>query len=106
MIRIIIKIGIGQIADIEGYHLEVEVSMNKIIGEDHVMLIIIEMTIIIEKTILEKHKITEVKILQMDIEGIIEMITLEEVEIGLGKDNIQVILAGMTEIVIVGQDQV
>ena len=41
----------------------------------------------------------------MDIEGIIEMTTLEEVEADLGKDNIQVILVEMTEIVVVGQDQ-
>ena len=50
-------------------------------------------------------KITEVKILEVDIEGIIEMTTLEEVEVGLGKDYIQVILEGMTEIVVVGQGQ-
>ena len=43
----------------------------------------------------------------MDIEGIIETTALEEVEVGLGKDNIQVILAEMTEVVVVGhQDQV
>ena len=44
----------------------------------------------------------------MDTEGIIEMTTLEEVEVGLGTDNIQVISAEMTEVVVVvvGQDQV
>ena len=42
----------------------------------------------------------------MDIEGIIEMTTLGEIEVGLGKGNIQVILSEMTEIVVVGQDQV
>ena len=42
----------------------------------------------------------------MDIEGIIEMTTLEEIEVGLGKGNIQVILAEMTEVAVVGQDQV
>ena len=51
-------------------------------------------------------QITEVKIFEVEIEGILEMTTLEEVEIGLGKDNIQVILAEMTEVVVVGQDQV
>ena len=71
--------------------------------EDHVMLIIIEKTT--GKTILEKCKITEVNILEVDIEGIIEMTTLKEVEVGLGTHNIQVTLEGMTE-VIVGQDQV
>ena len=38
----IIKIDIDQIAEIEGHHSEVEVSMDKIIGEDHIILIIIE----------------------------------------------------------------
>ena len=42
----------------------------------------------------------------MDIEATTEMRTLEEVEVGLGKDNIQVILEGMTEAVAVGLDQV
>ena len=41
----------------------------------------------------------------MDTEGIIEMITLEEVEVGLGTDSIQIILEGMIELV-VGLDQV
>ena len=42
----------------------------------------------------------------MDIEVIIEMKTLEEVEVGLGKDNIQVILEGMIKPVVVDQDEV
>ena len=42
----------------------------------------------------------------MDIEVIIEMIALEEVELGPGKDNTQVILEEMIEVVAVGQDQV
>ena len=40
--------------------------MDTIIGKDHVMSIIIEMTL--EETILEKHKITEVKSVEVDIE--------------------------------------
>ena len=40
----------------------------------------------------------------MDIEVAIEMKPLEEVEVDLGKDNIQVILEGMIEAV-VDQDQ-
>ena len=68
------------------------------------MSIIIEM--ILEETILEKCKITEVKILEVDIEGIIEKTSLEEVEVGLGKDDIQVILEEMIEIVVLGQGQV
>ena len=73
--------------EIEGHHVEVEVSMDKIIEEDYVMSIIIEMTL--EKTIVEIYKITEVKSLEEDTEGIIEMSILEEVEIGLGTDNIR-----------------
>ena len=42
----------------------------------------------------------------MDIEVIIEMTTLEEVGVGLGKDNILVILEGMTEAVAVSLHQV
>ena len=68
------------------------------------MLIIIEMTL--GEKISEEHKIIEVKNLEVDIEVIIETKTLEEVEVGLGKDNIQVILEGMIETVVVGQDQV
>ena len=45
------------------------------------------------------------QILEVDIEEILEMTTLEEVEVGLGTDNIQVILEEMTEVVVVGQDQ-
>ena len=86
MIRVIIKIGIDWIVEIEGYHSEVEVSTDRIIGEDHIMWIIIEMTL--EQTILEECKIIEVKILGVDIEGIIEMTTLEELEVGLGENNI------------------
>ena len=74
------------------------------IGEDHIMSIIIEMTL--DETILDKCKLTEVRILEMDIEGITETTTLKVVEVGLGKDYIQVILAEMAEVVIVGQDQV
>ena len=58
----------------------------------------------LKETILEECKIIQVKILEVDIEVIIEMTTLEEV--GLGKDNIQVILEGMIEAVVVGLDQV
>ena len=66
------------------------------------MSIIIEMTL--KETILKDHKITEVKILEVDIEGIAETTILEEVEVGQGTDNIQVIIEGMTTVG-VGQDQ-
>ena len=89
--------------EIEGHHSEVEVNTDRIIGKDHITSMIIEMTL--EKTILEKCRITEVKIWEVDIEGIIEMTTLEEVEVGLDEGKIQVILAEMMEIV-VGQNQV
>ena len=65
------------------------------------MLIITET--ITEEAILEICNITEVKILEVEIEGIIEMTTLEEVEVDLGKGNIQVI---DTTKVVVDQDQV
>ena len=80
MIRVIIKIGIDQIAEIEGHHSEVEVRMNRIVGKDS------DTSIILEMTILKKCKTIEVKVLQMDIEGIIETTAL--VEVGLGKNNI------------------
>ena len=86
MIREIIKIDIGQIAEIEEHETEVEVSMGKIIEEECITLIIIEMTI--GETILEICRITKIKILEVDTEGIIEMIILKEVEVGLGTDNI------------------
>ena len=103
MIRVIIKLGRDQLVEIEGQHSEVEVSMYRIIEEDYIMSIIMEMTL--EKTILQKHKITKVKILEVDIEGVIEMTTLEEVEVDLRTDNIQGILVEMTEEA-VGLDQV
>ena len=59
MIRVIIKIAIDQIAE------TVEVNMDRVIGEDHFMSIIIEMTL--EETILEKCKLAEVKLLEMDM---------------------------------------
>ena len=104
MTRVIIKIDIDLIVEIEGHHSEVEVSTDRIIGEDHNMSILIEMAF--GEAILEKCKIIVVKILEVYIEVIIEMTTLEEVEVGLGKDNIQVILAEMLEVVVLGQDQV
>ena len=86
------------------HHSKVEVSMDRFIEEDCNMFIPKEM--ILGEKILEEHKIIEVRILDMDIEVIIEMIILEKVEVGLGKDNIQVILRGMIEAVAVGLDQV
>ena len=83
MIIEIIKIDVDQIMEIEGHHSEVEVSMDKIIGEDHIMSKIIELTL--EETILEKCKIAEVKIIEVDTEGITDIKIFEEVEVGLGQ---------------------
>ena len=103
IIREIIKISVGQIAEIEEHQTEIEVNVDKIIEEDCVVLIIIEM--IIEEIISEICKIIEVKILDVNTKGVVETIIFKEVEVGLGKDNIQVILEGVTEI-IVSLDQV
>ena len=78
--------------------------MDRIIEKCHNMLITIEMTS--GEEILEGHKIIEVKILEVDIVVVIEMTILEEVGVGLRKDNIQVILDRMIEAVAVGLDQV
>ena len=51
MIRVIIKIDIDQIVEIEGYYSEIQVSMATIIGEGHDMSIIIEMTL--QETMME-----------------------------------------------------
>ena len=72
--------------------------MDKIIQEDCIKLITIE--IIIEEIISEVCRFTEVKILEVDTEGIIEMIILEEVGGGLGRDNIQKISGGMIKVVV------
>ena len=103
MIKAIIRIDTGKIVVIGEYHLGVELSMDRIIEEDCNMLIIIEMTL--GEEILGKCKIMEVSIIEVVIEAIIEMTALEEVEVGLGKDSIQVILEGIIEAV-VDQDQV
>ena len=59
----------------------------------------------LREEILEEHKIIEVRILEMDIEVTLGMITLVEVEVGLQKDIIQVILEEVRE-AIVDQDQI
>ena len=104
MIRVIIRIDTDQIVEIGECHLEIELSMYRIIEEGHNMLRIIEMTL--EEEISEECRITEVRILEVYIEVTIEMTIMEEVEVSLGKDNNQVILEGMIEVVVVGQDQV
>ena len=98
MISVIIRIGIDQIVKIGEHHSEVEVSTDRTIEEGCNMLIPIGM--------ISWEKIIEVKILEVDMEVIIEMTTLEEVEVGLEKESIRVILEGMTEAVAIGLDQV
>ena len=102
MIGVIFRIDVEQTVEIGEHHSEVEVSIDRIIEEGHNMLIIIEMTL--GEEILGNHKIMEVSIIELDIETIIEITILEEVKIGPGKDNIQVILAGMIKAAVVDQD--
>ena len=45
--------------EIEGHHSEVELNMDRFLGEDHIMLIIIEMTL--EEKILENYRTTDIK---------------------------------------------
>ena len=84
--------------------LGVELSMDKITEEGCNMLIILEMTL--GEEILGKCKSIEVKILEGDMEAIMERTSMEEVEIGLGKDNIHIISEGMIKAVLVDQDHV
>ena len=103
MIKEIIRIDIGLIVEIGEHHIEVEVSVDKATEEYCITLIITEITL--DETILEKHKITENKIIEVDTEEITEMIILEDVEVGLGIDNTQIILEGMIKEV-VGLDRI
>ena len=93
MIEEIIKIGIDQIVEIGEFNLvdkvEVDKGTNKIIGEE------------ILEVMWEHTKILEDRIVEENIEVIIEMkiISEKEVEVGLGKDHFQEILVieGMIE---------
>ena len=79
--------------------------MDRNIEEGHIMLIAYRNDFR-RDNFRETCKIIEVRNLEVDIEVIIKTTTLEEVEVGLGKDNIQVILQRMTEAVAIGLDQV
>ena len=85
------------------YHIEVELSTDKIIEEGHSMIKITEA--ILGEEILEEYKITEVRILEVDIEVTLATTIMEEVEVGLEKDSIWVTLGEMIEAA-VDQDQV
>ena len=111
MIREIIKIGIGQIAQIEKFHLAVEYSMDKILETGQGISRTIGMTL--EKEILEviqdciRIRMLEDRIIEMDIEETIGMKTMTEVGVGLEKGNIEVIQERMIELTVadLGQDQ-
>ena len=90
MIKIIIRIDTDQIVEIGECHLEVELRMERIIGEGHNIITIKEVNL--GEEILEEGRIIEVTILEVNVEVTIEMKILEEVQVGLEKDTIQVIL--------------
>ena len=99
MIKAIIRIDTDQMVVIGEYYLGVVLGKDRIIEEGLNMLIIMEITL--GKEILGKCKIMEVSIIEVDTEAIIEMTTLEEVEVGLEKNGIQVIFEGMIKAVVV-----
>ena len=103
MTKIYIKVGTDQIVAIGECHTEVELKMDKIIGEGHSMIKITEN--ISGKEILEECKFIEVRILEVDIQVALGMIILEEVKVGLDRGSIQVTFGGMIE-ASVDQDQV
>ena len=103
MIKKDFKMDIDETVEIGECHAQVELSMDKIMEEGCSMIKIMDVTP--GKEILEEHKITEVRILVVDTEVILGMITLVEVEVGLEKDSSQVTLGEMIEAV-VGVDQV
>ena len=64
----------------------------------------IKIEVILGEEILEECKIIEVTILEVDTEAALRMITLEEVEVGLGIDSTKVMSEEMMETA-VDQDQ-
>ena len=61
---------------------------------------------ILGEDILEEHEIIEVRILEVHIEVTLEIITLEEVEVGPEKGNIKVVIEEMSKVVVgLGQVQ-
>ena len=79
-------------------HTEVELSLDNIIEEDHSMIKITE--VILGKEILKECRISEVRILEVDIEVALGMKILEQVEVGLEQDSIQVTVGGMIEVAV------
>ena len=79
-------------------HIEVELGMDKIMEEGCSMIKITEVAL--GKEILEECRIIEVRILEVDIEVSLETTALKEVEVGLEKDSIQVIVEEMSKVVV------
>ena len=98
MIKIDMKIDIGQTLETGECHIEVELSKDKTIEEGQSMIKIT--TVTLGEKILEECKITEVRILEVDIEVTSGMTILEEVEVGLEKHSIQLTLGEMIEAVL------
>ena len=103
----IIKIDIGQIVEIGEYLSVPEYNKDRIIETDQDIIRTTEVAL--EEDILEYISdqiiIIEVKIIQVDIEEIIEMIIMKEVEVGPRIDNIPIISGRMIEVT-VGVDQI
>ena len=98
MVRDIIKIDTGQIVEIGKYCSVAYYNVDRILETDQGIIKTIE--VILEEEILEgiseQIRITEVQIIDVDIEEIIEMIIMKEVEVCLGIGNI-LIKEGMKE---------
>ena len=107
MIREIIKTDVVQIVEIGEYCSVVGYNVDRITETEQGIIRNIE--VILEEEILEEIcnqiRIIEVTIIEVDTEGIIEMIIMKEVGVGLGIDNIQIIPEGMI-VVVVGLDLV
>ena len=94
MIREIIKIDIGQIVETGEYCSVVEYNMDRIIETDQGIIRTIDVTLekeTLEKTFNPQIRIIEVKILEVDTEGITEVIIMKEAGVDLGINSTQII---------------
>ena len=94
MIREIIKLDIGQIVEIGEYHLAVEYNMDRITKTVQGIMGTIEVTLE------EKIYNPQLRIIEVDTEGIIETLIMKEVGVDLGIDNIQIIPEWMIEVAV------
>ena len=87
MTKVDIKVDTDQTVEIDivDHHIEVDLNMDKIIEKGISVSKITEETL--GEEILEKHKNTEVKISEKDIEVVSGTVILIEVKLGLEKDN-------------------